>query len=92
LEVSSNFERLRESVDFKWQPNVWYHLKSRVNVADDGSGVVRAKAWKKGEPEPDAWTIEVKHQTAHQQGSPGLFGFSPQDMPVCIDNIKVTAN
>ncbi len=92
LEVSSNFERLREAVDFKWQPNTWYHLKSRVDIAADGAGVVRAKAWKKGDPEPDAWTIEVKHKTAHQEGSPGLFGFSPQDMRVYIDNIKVTAN
>ena len=92
LEVSSNFERLREAVDFKWQPQVWYHLKSRVDIAADGAGVVRAKAWKRGDPEPDAWTIEVKHQTAHQEGSPGLFGFSPQDMRVYVDNIKVAAN
>jgi outer membrane protein assembly factor BamB len=92
LEVSSNFERLREAVEFKWQPNVWYHLKSRVDIAADGAGVVRAKAWKKGDPEPDAWTIEVKHKIAHQEGSPGLFGFSPQDMRVFIDNIKVNSN
>ena len=92
LEVSSNFERLREAVDFKWQPHTWYHLKSRVDIAADGAGVVRAKAWKRGDPEPDAWTIEVKHKTAHQEGSPGLFGFSPQDMRVYIDNIKVAAN
>lgn len=92
LEVSSNFERLRESVDFAFEPNIWYQLKARVDVAPDGAGVVRAKAWKRGEAEPEAWTIEVKHRTAHQEGSPGLFGFSPQDMPVAIDNIKVTAN
>jgi outer membrane protein assembly factor BamB len=92
LEVSSNFERLRESVPFSWQPKVWYHLKSRVDLAADGTGVVRAKAWKRGDPEPDAWTIEVKHRTAHQEGSPGLFGFSPQDERVYIDNVKVTAN
>jgi hypothetical protein len=92
LEVSSNFERLRETVEFRWQPKVWYHLKTRVDVSHDGSGVVRGKAWKKDEPEPDAWTIEVKHKTAHQEGSPGLFGFSPQDERVYIDNIKVNAN
>lgn len=92
LEVSSNFERLREAVEFRWQPKVWYRFKTRVDIASDGSGIVRGKAWKKGDPEPDAWTIEVKHRTAHQEGSPGLFGFSPQDMRVFIDNIKVTAN
>ncbi|MBI5384699.1 MAG: PQQ-binding-like beta-propeller repeat protein [Verrucomicrobia bacterium] len=92
IEVNSNLERLRQSVDLKWQPNVWYRLKSRVDIAADGAGVVRAKAWKKGEPEPEAWTIEVPHKTAHQQGSPGLFGFSPQDMRVCIDNVSVSTN
>lgn len=92
IEVNSNLERLRESVDFKWQANSWYRLKARVDIAADGTGFVRAKAWKKGEPEPAAWNIEVPHKTAHQQGSPGLFGFSPQDMRVYIDNVSVTAN
>jgi hypothetical protein len=92
LEVNSNQERLRVSTDFKWQPNVWYRLKARVDIAPDHTGVVRAKAWKKEEPEPDQWTLEVPHRTAHQNGSPGLFGFSPQDMKVFIDNIVVTPN
>jgi outer membrane protein assembly factor BamB len=78
LEISSNHDRIKEAVKFKWSANKWYRLKTRVDVADDGSGVVRAKAWEKGTPEPDAWTIEVKHKIAHKQGSPGLFGFSPQ--------------
>ncbi len=92
IEVNSNLERLRVSEDFKWQPNIWYRLKARVDIAQDGSGTVRAKAWKKGDPEPEKWTIEVPHKTAHQNGSPGLFSFSPQDMRVYIDNITVTAN
>lgn len=92
LEINSNLERLRQSVDFKWKPNEWYKLKTRVDTAADGSGFVRAKAWKKDEPEPEKWTIEVPHQTAHLNGCPGLFGFSPQDMRVFIDNISVTSN
>ncbi len=92
LEIDSNLERLREAKDFKWSPDVWYHLKARVDLSPDHSGVVRAKAWKKDEPEPDTWTLEVHHATAHQNGSPGLFGFSPQDMRVFIDNVKVTPN
>lgn len=97
LEVSSNYERLRvpEQTDppnFRWSPNVWYHLKARVDTKEDGSGVVRAKAWKKGDPEPEKWLVEVPHQNAHKQGAPGLFGFSPQDMRVFIDNVLVTKN
>ena len=92
LEVNSNQERIKTAVPFKWSPNAWYHIKARVDVAADGSGVVRAKAWKKGEAEPAAWTIEVPHKKAHVHGSPGLFGFAPQEQRVCIDNVKVTAN
>ena len=58
----------------------------------DGAGVVRAKAWKRGEPEPEQWTLEVPHQTAHKEGAPGLYGFAPQDMRVYIDNVLVTKN
>jgi hypothetical protein len=92
LEVNSNLERLRQATDFKWQPNTWYRLKARVDISPDQSGVVRAKAWKKGEAEPEKWTIEVAHKTAHHNGSPGLFGFSPQDMRVFIDNVTVDPN
>lgn len=92
LEVNSNQERLKVAVPYRWQPNVWYTLKARVDLAADGTGVVRAKAWKKGDAEPESWTIEVPHKTAHRQGSPGLFAFSPQEMRVYIDNIQVNAN
>ncbi|MAS92153.1 MAG: hypothetical protein CMO55_03060 [Verrucomicrobiales bacterium] len=93
LEVSSNYERFEESVPFSISPNKWYTLKTRVDVAEDGSGVVRAKAWVKGEPEPDAWTIEAKHDVAHKKGAPGLFGFAPQSQKtVYIDNIEITSN
>jgi outer membrane protein assembly factor BamB len=89
LEINSNQDRLRVAQDFKWSPNVWYRLKAKVDPKPDGSAVVQAKAWKRDDPEPDAWTIEVPHKTAHQAGCPGLFGFSPQDMRVYIDNIEV---
>jgi hypothetical protein len=92
IEINSNQERLRVDQEFKWQPKTWYHLKARVDIAPNKTGVVRAKAWKKGEPEPTQWTIEVPHKTAHQEGSPGLFSFSPQDQRTYIDNIVVTAN
>jgi hypothetical protein len=97
LEINSNLERLRvpaadEPPNFKWLANTWYRLKARVDVAADGTGVVRAKAWKRDDPEPEKWTLEVPHRTAHQNGSPGLFGFSPQDQRVYVDNVMVTAN
>jgi outer membrane protein assembly factor BamB len=93
LEVLSNQDRVKMSVPFSWQPKVWYHIKSRVDVKTDGSGVVRAKAWKRGEPEPEKWTIEVPHKHAHEQGAPGVYGFALQSQfRVYVDNISVKQN
>jgi outer membrane protein assembly factor BamB len=92
LEITSNEQLLDVAVPFRWAPNEWYHLKARVDVAADGSGVVRGKAWKRGENEPAAWGIEAPVMNANANGCPGLFAFSPQNMRVYIDNVAVTAN
>ncbi len=93
LEISSNHERLKSSVPFPIAANQWYTLKTRVDIAEDGVGTVRGKAWKKGDPEPEAWTIEYQHKDAHKKGAPGLFGFAPQaQKTVYIDNISIIAN
>ena len=94
LEVTSNHERVKESVPFDVQPNTWYRLKTRVDRDASGpGGVVRAKLWERGKPEPDKWTIEVKQKQIHQEGAPGVFAFSPQSQKrVFIDNLSITAN
>jgi hypothetical protein len=93
LEVSSNQERVKVSVPFTIAAKTWYTLKTRVDVNPDGSGVIRAKAWPKGEPEPEKWTLEAPHKIAHTHGSPGLYGFGLQGkIAVYVDNISVTPN
>ena len=96
IEINSNLDRIRvpergSPPNYRWKANTWHTLKARIEVADDGSGVIRAKAWPRDEAEPEGWTVEYRHNNAHKSGSPGLFGFSPQ-MPVYIDNVKVTPN
>ena len=91
LEVVSNYDRFKASSPFTIRPKTWYHLKTQVDVNADGSGAVRAKAWKRDEDEPTEWTIEAKHDNIHKTGSPGIFAFSPQSQKrVFIDNLKVT--
>lgn len=93
LEVSSNQDRLKVSTPYRWNANTWYHMKTRVEVKPDGTGVIRAKVWPREESEPAAWTLEVPHAVAHREGAPGLIGFSPQSLfPVFVDNVKVTPN
>lgn len=93
LEVSSNVDLLKESVPFRWKPKTWYRLKTKVELAADGKGMVRAKVWQRDQEEPPDWTIEVAHKHAHKNGSPGIYGFVPQSrFRVYIDNLTVTPN
>ncbi len=93
LEVSSNLERLKEVVPYKIIANKWYTLKTRVDSNADGSGVVKAKAWEKGQPEPEAWSIEVPVSMVHKQGAPGIFSFTPLNQKrAYLDNISVISN
>ncbi|MBU6399661.1 MAG: PQQ-binding-like beta-propeller repeat protein [Verrucomicrobia bacterium] len=92
LQVTSNEELFKFEVPFAMTPHVWYHLKSRVDVRPDGSGVIRAKVWKKSDPEPEPWTIQVPTAHPNTTGAPGLFAFAPQDVRVYVDNIAVTPN
>ena len=91
LEVSSNQDRLKVSVPFEWTRDQWYHLRTRVEINDDGSGTIRARAWPDGTGEPSPWTIEVPVATAHPHGAPGIFGFSLQGRNrVFVDDIRLS--
>ena len=93
LEVSSNMERIKQSVPFKMKAGQWYSLETRVDMGEDGSATVRAKAWPRGEEPPDDWTIEVVDPYGHDHGAPGTYGFAPQSrFRVYIDNLEVIPN
>ena len=93
LEVVSNFDRFRHSVPFSIKTKSWYRLKTSVEVDEMGNGMIRAKAWPKGDEEPDEWTLEIEHADAHTHGAPGIYAMSPQSKKkVYIDNISITQN
>ena len=93
LEIISNYDRFRHSVPFSFKTKIWYKLKTRVDILEDGTGIIRAKAWPKSADEPDAWTIEVPHSTPHLQGAPGIYAMSPQSKKkVYFDNLSIYYN
>ena len=93
LEIFSNYDRFRHSSAFPVKTNTWYRLKTRVDLLADGTGMVRAKAWEKGTPEPTAWTLQVPHAVPHRNGAPGVYAMSPQSKKkVYFDNLLITYN
>ena len=84
----SELGRFSKEVPLEWDPEVWYHVKLRVEPAADGTTAIRGKVWPKGETEPEAWTIEAVDALGHEHGSPGIYGYSLAD--IHYDNVKVT--
>ncbi|MEQ1826621.1 MAG: PQQ-binding-like beta-propeller repeat protein [Pirellula sp.] len=83
-------QRFAKTIPFDWVANTWYTLKFR-GENKDGKAVLKAKVWKTGEQEPEAWTIEGVDGLPNTTGSPGLFGNST-DAEYFVDNVMITAN
>lgn len=88
--VSLLEQRFAVTIPYEWQANTWYVLKFRSETKDN-KAILRGKVWKKGDPEPDAWTIEGEDTTPNVVGSPGLFGNST-DAEFFVDNVTVSSN
>jgi outer membrane protein assembly factor BamB len=85
---TSEPERFSEQVSFRFDPNVWYRLRFRVEPSEEnGPTRVMAKAWKRDEPEPDSWTIDVVDPIGSSHGSAGIYGFALAD--IYYDDWKV---
>jgi len=78
-----------KTIPFAWEAGRWYTMKLEARTKD-GAAVLRGKVWPRGEPEPEAWTIEGVHEAGNLQGSPGFFGNS-KDSEIYIDNVSVEA-
>ena len=63
-------------------------LQAAVN---NGVALLRGKVWRRGQTEPETWTITATDETPNQQGSPGLFG-NATNAEAFIDNVSVTSN
>jgi outer membrane protein assembly factor BamB len=81
--------RIKEEVDFPWEPDTWYRLKLRVDI-DGDRGLVRGKVWPSDAPEPEEWTITAEDPLPNRSGSPGIIGYSPID--IYFDNVRVVEN
>jgi len=76
-----------KTIDFKFDPDIWYTMKMRVDLVD-GKSIVKGKVWPRAEKEPEAWTITMEDPLPNPEGSPGLYGYSPAE--IYYDNIKIT--
>jgi outer membrane protein assembly factor BamB len=84
------------SIPFKWEKDIWYTIKLEVQSLDASKVRARGKVWPKGQPEPQAWTIERIDPIGSHKGSPGIYADAPSrkdgGSELYYDNIKVYKN
>jgi outer membrane protein assembly factor BamB len=78
-----------KTIDFKWEPEVWYTMKMQVDVVGN-KATVKGKVWPRSEKEPEQWTITMEDNLPNLEGSPGIYGYSPAE--IYYDNIKITGS
>jgi outer membrane protein assembly factor BamB len=67
------------TIPFPAEPDVWYHLKLRVDAGAE-KGTARGKIWKKDAAEPADWTIALDDPIVIHEGAPGIYGDSATDL------------
>jgi len=77
------------TIPFPAEPDVWYHMKLRVDAGTD-KGTARGKIWKKDEKEPADWTITLDDPIVIREGAPGIYGDSATDLYWDNLSLKVT--
>jgi hypothetical protein len=82
--------RTHQMIDANIKPNEWFTMKLSVVPSGD-TATVRGKLWKRGQQEPDDWTIEMVDSAPNLHGSPGLYGHA-SDAEIYLDNLQVTPN
>jgi len=91
--------RINTAVGLDWQPGVWYIAKFVVEQKEK-SASLRGKVWKKGEAEPEKWTIEFEDASPNREGAAALYGYvpDPQISPetpgsnIYFDNVTISPN
>ncbi len=90
--------RINTAVDFNWEPGVWYTAKFSIEQKEK-TALLRAKVWKKADPEPAKWTIEYEDSTPNRNGAAALYGYVSNvgdgNLPgaECFyDNVLITPN
>lgn len=87
--------RVNDAVSFPWEPDTWYTVKLAVEPKGTAA-VVRGKAWKKGEPEPDKWAIEFEDPNPNREGAAAVYGYisnigdNTPGSNIYYDNLSIT--
>ncbi|WP_437187363.1 PQQ-binding-like beta-propeller repeat protein [Planctomicrobium sp. SH668] len=83
-------DRFSANSPLTWEPNVWYTMKMKVEN-QDGKAIVSGKLWRRGETEPEEWSVTQTDEAPNKIGSPGLVG-NTKDGEFFYDNLTVERN
>ena len=79
------------SAPFTWESDSWTMLKLQVRKVKEGEFAIEGKAWKRGTPEPDKWTVTHTETTEPSAGRASMWGNPFAGTPIDFDDLVVRA-
>ncbi len=79
--------RMAKEIKYRSDPDIWYTMKMKVDQTE-AEATIYGKVWKRGEAEPDEWTITTTDPHPNMNGAPGLYFYAQADC--YFDNVIVT--
>ncbi len=79
--------RMAKEIKFRSDPDIWYTMKMKVDQSE-AEAVIYGKVWKRGEAEPNEWSITTRDPHPNMEGAPGLYFYAQADC--YFDNVIVT--
>ncbi len=89
--------RVDKTIPWSIEPGVWYRLKLTTEIKGD-TGVIKGKAWKRGETEPSAWGVILDDPRPIREGAPALYGYvtgipeGGSGTDIFYDNVSIVPN
>jgi outer membrane protein assembly factor BamB len=94
--------RVDAGIDFNWEPGVWYTARLSVEPKEK-SALILGKVWKRGDKEPEKWTLEFEDPNPNRNGAAALFGYVSNVVTlddgtvepgsnIFYDNVAITPN
>jgi hypothetical protein len=75
---------------FTWESGTWTMLKLQVRKVKDAEFAIEGKAWKRGTPEPEKWTVIHTETAEPSAGRASIWGNPFAGTPIDFDDLRVT--
>ncbi|HSZ59024.1 MAG TPA: hypothetical protein VK797_25510 [Tepidisphaeraceae bacterium] len=83
-------EDVKAFASFDWSPGSWTCFRLRIEPGDKNTWAIKAKAWRQGTTEPEAWMVNAEDPKP-PSGKASIWGSDYSEQPIRFDDLSVVS-